>query len=301
MKMFENWPENPSPKTKDWTMQRQNYSILKRQRIANAIAKSITKQTNLKYKKFNCTDLETKGIQLLDNLVTKDQAQKMYEYFYNLDCYDFYNNHEMFKIKNVPEHVKLGRHTISDNLKCPYVIELITNEKILNLASSFLGAPATLTNLLPMWSFKDPKNNPVNMQLFHRDSEDYRFIKIFVFLSDVEENDGEQVYIEKTNKIETLPLELYKIQRYPNDLIDKFLGTSSIVKITGKAGCSWATDPYGIHRGTVPTNKHRLLLQMQFSYQPIPIFNYKAYRYSKWNSLNELQKYTTRLYLRRNK
>ena len=216
----------------------------------------------------------------------------MYEYFYNTDCYDFYNNHQKFKIKNVPNYVKLGRHTILDNLRCPHMLELITNDKVINLASSFLGSPATLTNLLPMWSFKSHHDEPINMQLFHRDAEDYKFIKIFIFLSDVQKGNGEQVYIKGTSNMKNLPIELYKIERYPNQLINRHLDLKKHLALTGSAGFSWAANPYGIHRGTVPSDTHRLLLQLQFSYEPVPIFNYKSYQYSKWEQLSELAKYT---------
>ena len=152
-----------------------------------------------------------------------------------------------------------------------------------------------------MWSFSKIDKNPINMQLFHRDAEDYKFIKIFIFLTDVEQGGGEQMYIEGTHRMKNLPPTLYKIERYSGASIEKHLGQAKTSIITGSAGFSWAADPYGIHRGTVPQNTHRLLLQLQFSYQPVPIFNYKSYRYSKWNELSELQKYATRLYLKENR
>ena len=126
-----------------------------------------------------------------------------------------------------------------------------------------------------------------------------KFVKFFVFLNDVELGEGEQIYIEGTNSLKTLPKNMYEIRRYKDSEIDKMVKYQKKKPIHGLAGTSWFADTYGIHRGTVPANKNRLMLQLQFSYNPVPIFNYNPCRFSRWDSMSPLVKYATRLYLRR--
>jgi hypothetical protein len=296
--VFENWPLRQF--TSEFVEQRNCLDINTRKNMSDKISKQLNTDYNFDFHK-DVKELKSTGIMIDESVLSAKEAEDMYDYFAGIRCYDFYGTHESFTAKDVPSHVKLGRHTIKDNLLCPKMIDLITNEDIIKKASSFLNAPATLSLVLPMWSFPYEEKSPINMQLFHRDADDYKFVKFFILLSAVEFGEGEQVYLKGSNVASHLPPELYKIERYPDQVIKNCASEFEKIKVVGKAGTNWFADTYGIHRGTVPSTKPRLLLQLQFSYSPVPIFNYKPYRYSKWNELSDLQKYATRLYLKENR
>lgn len=293
--MFENWIlKFPTP---EWNEQRATLDLATRQSSSAKTCDRLMTEHKFDFN-MDCEELRKDGVMTIDDVLDQDQSRNMYEYFLTKPCYDFYGSHQKFDLSTVPKNIKLGRHTIRDNLLCPNVIELITNERLAKVASSYLGCPATLSLVLPMWSFPQGENEPINMQLFHRDADDYKFVKFFVLLSDVELGEGEQVYIRRSHTEDDLPKDMFKIVRYPEEQVFKYFSRELTKTISGKSGTSWFADTYGIHRGTVPKTKPRLILQLQYSYNPVPIFNYKSYRYSKWNELSELMKYTTRLYLR---
>lgn len=293
--MFENWTLKKP--TSEFLEQRNCLDIGARRNMSDEISKKLNAKYNFDFNE-NVEELKSTGIMIYDSILSKEEAKVMYDYFVATKCYDFYGTHESFYVNDVPSHIKLGRHTIKDNLLCPKMVDLITNEDIIKKASSFLGAPATLSLVLPMWSFPDKEKNPINMQLFHRDADDYKFVKFFILLNDVELGEGEQVYLKGSNTANHLPPELYKIERYSDQVIDNQASEFEKANVIGKAGMNWFADTYGIHRGTVPSTKPRLLLQLQFSYTPVPIFNYRSHRYSKWSELSNLVKYSTRMYLR---
>lgn len=293
--MFENWILKPP--TPQWNIQRSTLELKERRDRSLNISRKILHDHPYDID-IGCEGLKKDGIMCIEDIISDKHATEMYEYFLSKPCYDFYGRHEEFDVSNVPENVKLGRHTIKDNLLCPNMIDLVTNEKLTKVASSYLGCPATLSLVLPMWSFPQDINEPINMQLFHRDADDYKFVKFFVLLSDVELGEGEQMYIRKSHIKNDLPKDMFEIVRYSGEQVFKYFSRELAKTITGKSGTSWFADTYGIHRGTVPKNRHRLILQLQYTYSPVPIFNYKSYRYSKWNELSELMKYATRLYLR---
>ena len=287
---FENWP--PKSSTHEWREQRFCLDIETRKERSRSIARDINEKYKIDFHS-DVAELDAKGVMFYKDIPTKG----MYDYFLSKPCYDFYGNHESFEIKNAPNHIKLGRHSIKDTLGCPGMADLITDEEIIKKASTYLGAPATLSLVLPMWSFPYKNKNPINMQLYHRDADDYKFVKFFVYLSDVDLGEGEQVYIEGTNNLKTLPKSMYEIKRYSQSEIDQHLSNQDKMTICGPTGTSWFADTYGIHRGTVPTTKNRLILQLQFTYSPVPIFNYKSYRFKRWQEQSDLVKYATRLYL----
>lgn len=299
--MFENWPAQYAPK--EWNHLRSGISMHKRNKTASLHANKITERnSDLQWKTEDIDRLNSHGFQFLDDLLTTKQCDEIYEYFIKSECYDFYNTHSKFNITEAPSGVRLGRHDIKTNLKCPYVVDLMTNEKIISMASEYLGAPATLSLMLPMWSFNnDIKIQNINMQLFHRDCDDSKNLKLFILLSDTAKNDGSQEYVLGSHSAEGLPNDMYKIARYSDKEVYKYFDKASVVNISGRRGLTWLADTYGIHKGTPPSieRPNRLLFQLQFTYNPVPIFNYKAYRYSKWDGMSDLVKYSTRKYLRR--
>ena len=117
-------------------------------------------------------------------------------------------------------------------------------------------------------------------------------------LTDTEDGNGEQVYIKGSHKNKDLPEEMYNITRYPDTIVERLFTEKEHVKIFGNAGKCWLADTHGIHKGTVPTKSNRLLLQLQYTLDPTPIFNYRPFRYSKWEQQSDLVKYSTRMYLR---
>ena len=299
--MFENWPMRYA--SSEWDQLRNGITMHKRNSTACIHANQITEQNaDLEWTSDDITELRTSGFQFLDNLLTRQQCDEMYEYFVQSECYDFYNQHSKFNIAEAPHNVRLGRHDIKTNLKCPHVVGLMTNERIISMASEYLGAPATLSLMLPMWSFNNNADvENINMQLYHRDCDDSRNLKLFVLLSDTEENDGSQQYVLRSHAAEGLPVEMYKIRRYSDEEVYSHFDKNDIVDISGSRGLTWIADTYGIHKGTPPSieRSNRLLFQLQFTYNPVPLFNYKSYRYSKWDEMSDLVKYSTRKYLRR--
>ena len=211
---------------------------------------------------------------------------------------DFYGQHETFSLEKRPKHVKMARADTETNILCPHMVDLITNDKIISIASEYLSAPATLNCIFPLWSFKENDPSPINMQLFHRDADDYKFVKLFILLTDTEIGNGQQIYVKKSHKRADLPFEMYQIKRYSKEKVSEYFKKEDIIDIYGNSGTCWLADTYGIHRGTVPTKTNRLLLQLQYTLDPTPIFNYKQFEYSKWDEISELAKYSTRMYLR---
>ena len=299
--MFENWPTNIA--TLEWSGLRNGITMKKRNDTASMSANTITEQnSSLSWGASDIDILKKDGVQFLDNLLTEQQCDEMCEYFMKSDFYDFYNQHSKFNIDSVPQQVRLARHDVKTNLRCPHVIDLMTNEKIISMASEYLNAPATLSLMLPMWSFNnDPEIQNINMQLYHRDCDDSRNLKLFLLLSDTSEDDGSQQYVLGSHATEGLPSDMYRITRYSDDEVYDHFDKDNTVKIFGSKGLTWLADTYGIHKGTPPSieRSQRLLFQLQFTYNPVPIFNYKPYRYSKWDEMSDLVKYSTRKYLRR--
>ena len=137
-----------------------------------------------------------------------------------------------------------------------------------------------------MWWSIAGKDKAKDAQLFHRDVDDIKFCKVFVYLTDVGPNDGPHTYVRGSSNTNKLTI----IRRYEDQEINKAFGKENVLYLTRPRGSYFLVDTYGFHKGTLPIDNDRLLLQVQYSINPIGIEDYKPI--AKEHNYN---KYTNRL------
>ena len=86
----------------------------------------------------------------------------------------------------LPASDTMAAYDLATVVACPWLMAAINRADILCLASAFLGCKPALCSVGVRWSFRGPKSAKV--QAFHRDPDDWRFLKLFVYLTDA---DGE--------------------------------------------------------------------------------------------------------------
>ncbi|KAF3998146.1 hypothetical protein [Glaciimonas immobilis] len=120
------------------------------------------------------------------------------------------------------------------------------------------------------WSFPNIETGS-GLQAFHRDYDDWRFIKVFVYLTDVDNDSGPHVFVQGTHHEHCA----MRLRGYGDAKIMEAYGEDKIVSITGTAGFGFAVDTHGIHKGIVPRQRPRLLLQIQYSLLPVYLYHYR--------------------------
>ena len=156
-----------------------------------------------------------------------------------------------------------------DILKNYELVQLIlTDPYIKSIADEYLGLNSILNNVL-MW--KTVKANPLvhddskDALMYHFDSYANRFLKLFIYLSDVSRDNGPHVYIPRTSLRyrSTLPKKLQADRRFK----DYEVLSSDVAKpvtLTGKAGTAFFADTHNLHKGTRVTGSPRYVLQFEF-------------------------------------
>jgi hypothetical protein len=82
-------------------------------------------------------------------------------------------------------------------------------------------------------------------QKFHRDSEDWKYLRFLICLTDVDDECGPHVYVKGSHR-DNLPL---RLKVYPPEEISQWYGNENVIKILGKLGTAIAADTSGIHKG----------------------------------------------------
>tara|TARA_B100000989_G_scaffold277910_1_gene239217 strand:+ start:883 stop:1749 length:867 start_codon:yes stop_codon:yes gene_type:complete len=139
--------------------------------------------------------------------------------------------------------------------------EILLNKEIIKVIKSYLGADPILEWSQIYWSipYKDDHGNflspPNNEFGYHYDIDGFKFVKIFFYLTEVNENDGPHVFIKNTGKKTFFKA----VNRRLSDSVvnEKFKGQS--VTITGKRGIGFIEDTSFYHKGTAPINERGIL------------------------------------------
>lgn len=166
-----------------------------------------------------------------------------------------------------PEAVRYD-YRVSDLLANPDVQDLLADPSFLVLAESYLGSAPKL-DILSMWwhtSFYDQPDSEA-AQLYHFDMDRPRWLKVFVYLTDVSLENGPHSFIEGSHRIDAIPerfLHRGYVRLTDDEVLDEY-GSGREIVFTAPRGSIIVEDTIGLHKGGVVQEGARLVLQLQFS------------------------------------
>ncbi len=98
-------------------------------------------------------------------------------------------------------------------------------------------------------------------QQFHFDLDRIRFLKLFIYLTDVNEDNGPHVYIPTSHR--NLPTMLRRDGRHSDLEVKEHYRRE--VLVTGKRGLVFMADTRGLHKGLPLKSGHRLMFQTEYA------------------------------------
>ncbi len=212
--------------------------------------------------------LREQGLAVLPSLVSTAQLQAILDYFEGKDVVGA--GGRLMSRDQLPPDTMMASYSLTTILESPDVLSLLNTAPILRIAADYLGCKPTLSSLGVRWSFPGGQSAE-GTQLFHRDPDDWRFLKFFVYLTDVDAGAGPHAYIVRSHLQATQLRSHYYSQR----TIDEQYGKANTRIVTGPAGTAFLADTSGIHAGLVPTDTPRLILQAQYSLLPVYALRYQ--------------------------
>jgi hypothetical protein len=236
-------------------------------------------------------DLSRAGYAPLGNLLDAAQCGEIRAFLEDKLLFDRDLRRDGFILAQTPERVRVADYQLHDVIGCPHILALANSAPLLGLAARYMACKPTISALGLRWSFPLPGESS-DLQMFHRDSEDWRYLKVLVYLTDVDDEAGPHVYLHGSHLTQA-PV---RLKFYSNREIAEAHGAEMLLTAIGKRGFCFAVDTAGIHKGTVPVRQPRLMLQIQYSLLP----SY-AYRYTPeiYQGPLVLDPYVNRLIVRR--
>lgn len=147
----------------------------------------------------------------------------------------------------------------------PILQSILLDQSVLAVAQEYLGPRPLLDLVVMWWSTANCENADLSKgaQLYHFDLDRIKFLKFFIYLSDVDTNNGPHCYIKQSHKIK--PRALRKDGRIMDDEIKQYYPAEHFKEIIGEIGTILAVDTSGFHKGKPLGQGERLLFQMEFA------------------------------------
>jgi hypothetical protein len=154
-------------------------------------------------------------------------------------------------------------------MRSPDAQQLMCDPSILTVSRAYLGADPVL-ELQTMWWITAVSGKPSDFaaQLYHFDMHRVRFLKWFVYLTDVSRQTGPHCLVRGSHRRGAKPRELLHNEgfgRITDEALARHYGPEDRVEICGPRGTIMAVDTRAYHKARVPETGDRLMFQVQFA------------------------------------
>jgi hypothetical protein len=153
---------------------------------------------------------------------------------------------------------------------CASIREVAADPFLKWIALKYLGTSPHFLGCNLWWTFPTKpirEDQLKHAHFFHRDIDDFRFVKFFFYLSDVQTGDGGHWIVRGSNcKSPHIRFrDHFVVRRFDDEEIRSFYSADDILEVTGSKGTGFAEDTLCVHKAASPIRMPRLILQLQFA------------------------------------
>lgn len=234
--------------------------------------------------------LRQDGTTRLGALLNATQIEEIRDYFSDKLLYPGHiashsDSNSALGYEQVRNDFHNASYGLSDILNAPHLLELANSDRVLSIAADYLGCVPSIYSMNCWWSFSGIDEGQAIAQRYHRDPDDVLFCSLFIYLTDVDSENGPHVYIKKTHDLDGLRKIL--MGRISASETEEFMESSlfrdgnvadlegktadlfndEIVEYTAEAGQAFIEDTYGLHKGMPLVSGNRLVFWARYGYR----------------------------------
>jgi hypothetical protein len=152
---------------------------------------------------------------------------------------------------------------------CAAMRALCDSPTVHAIARAYLGGAAQLVSRQLWWTFPtdaDEKTRKKAAHFFHRDIDDWAFLKFFFYITPVQPGDGAHHFVLQSHRPgwKQLTVEGLQKKRWTDAQIARGYGQGALRELHGPAGLGFAEDTFGLHKAQSPSVQPRLLASLVF-------------------------------------
>lgn len=230
----------------DISVARDYETNLQKKLVVNDLVNNYIKPIEITHDPILEKTLKEDGVVVLHDFLSEEEVDDIYNTVANEKGYNYHISATAFnrETKTIDEATDWNILSYEPSIlfQSKALLSKITNTSLLSLVQSYLGCFPTIFSINSLWSIYQEEG--FKTQTTHRDYDDFKFLSLFILLTDVDETNGPHVYYAKSHNGSD-NLENPKI-------------------IYGKKGTAFITDVYGLHNGMPLEQGKRLLLWCRF-------------------------------------
>lgn len=237
---------------------------------ANGVLGNITTKKRSEY----LTQLEDKGYVVFERALSDEACQKLMQFACATPAVvrpmDGESKEAPAKLALYDDANPLAvryDYVVNDLLANAEVQKLLADKSLLSIAQAYLKTVPRF-DVLSMWWHTHYHSRPDSeaAQLYHFDLDRFKWLKVFVYLTDVGPNDGPHSFIEGSHFAGAIPDNLMRrgyVRLSDEEVSANF--PSKEIKFTAPRGTIIVEDTRGLHKGNAVNGNSRLILQLQLS------------------------------------
>ena len=221
-------------------------------------------------------EIRKRGFFVFEEQIPADMVRRLVEFALSTECW----KRPMSGERNTPgcpvsrkydrENPAAVRYDFDPEIVVnnPDVQNLMADASILSVAQAYLGS-LPMADVTSMWwhtAYSDQPDEDA-AQMFHFDMDRIRWLKLFIYLTDVGPGNGPHCFIEGSHRTGGIPSSLLskRYARLTDEEVSRHFQADRFVEFTAPAGTIILEDTRGLHKGKVVRSGDRLMLQLQFS------------------------------------
>jgi hypothetical protein len=241
--------------------------------IAHALPKSPERSTSPTVQKI-ADGLKSDGFAPVEGIVTPAQLDDIMNFLSTRKCYDP-RHPEMPGFSHPSEAHSTCYHAYypdDDVVATPHLMEIANHPTLISALEIVFGCKPTITSALMWWlfstyDFSDGEREQFlwNTNNMHRDIDDWLHIKLFIYLTDVDEKHAPHLFLKGSHRGGIGEKKrLISLEDVRKDC------SQQLETVVGGAGTAWLENPFGFHVATRPDQGNRLLAAISYSLFPLP-------------------------------
>lgn len=184
---------------------------------------------------------------------------------------------------DVRRQFPMAGYTCDQVLRAPGLIDAMNDPRLVDLIEAYLGCVPTLYSVNAWWSHPNDKPEMTNVQYFHRDTDDWRFLTLFIYLTDVGSDGGPHQVVPGSHSLDGMKKLVRQASWWPrfdveqsfvDDMGEEFsakcerLFSEVAAELVGPAGSMYLVNTLALHRGLVPSRTSRLVVWARYGLGP---------------------------------
>ncbi len=214
-------------------------------------------------------ELKKNGYVVLKDLLEPNLVEELFKITKTLKCTNNQLDQNTPKIYFDEKTCTLPTYYYEQNelLKNQAVKSVINYFDNLKISDCYFASKPYLIAVNMWWSTVSDKPDSFAAQKYHFDIDSIKWLKFFVYLTDVGEDGGPHSYVEGTHKPFSKPFKILKrgYKRISDEEIKSYYSSEKIKKILGQKGTIIIGDTSCFHKGVFPQKKSRLIFEVSFA------------------------------------